>query len=333
VVAESGSMAQDIYQALSGTPAPEPAPVSYSTEDSFDIEYAATAGEFPLVIQNERWSVWGQGAEDPEVRVFVAESEALGGLRGQYDAGPPRAGQVGDSQGRLYSEGPAWNWYLPGGSAPVGSSRPESDVRSELSQDPGAPVSVPSPHPVTDHPPVDPAITAAQPEILGAGLPHQMKWRSDGGDAPLHKFSEKAPEEVFRDGLRPKGGRLGHLLEHVYRSPPDTAYVSTTRDRDYVHHSALNNPGAAASLHARYRYRYDVVLPGGIDVNATLDIASPFPDQEEVVFPGGIHVRFIRGMQPLVNGSAIGEYVANPDFDPTFDTTPDDEADPDSNGT
>ena len=326
VVAQSGSLAQSIYQVLSGTPAPAstpaptPAPASapakYSAEDSFDIEYAATVEEFPVVIQNERWTVWGQGAEEADARVFVAESQALGGLRGQYDAGPPKAGRVADPEGRLYSEGPAWNWYLPGGSAAVASSRPKTDLRSELSEDPGAPVSVPSPHPVTDRPPVDPSLTAARPRTLGSGLPHAMKWRSDEGGAPLHKFSEKAPEEVFRDGLRPKGERLGHVLEHVYKSPQDTGYVSTTRNRDYVHQSAMNNPGAAAALHGRYRYRYDVVLPGGIDVNATLDIASPFPDQEEVVFPGGIDVRFIRGVQALENGSPTGEYIVNPDFDP-----------------
>jgi hypothetical protein len=311
VVAQSGSLAQGIYQVLSGTPAPAPAPSKYSTEDSFDTEYAATVDEFPVVIQNERWTVRGQGDEDPETRVFVAESQELGGLRGQYDAGPPKAGRVGDPEGRLYSEGPAWNWYLPGGSAVVASSRPKTDVRSELSQDPGAPVSVPSPHPVTDGPAVDPSRTAARPHILESGLPHAMKWRSDDGGTPLHKFSEKAPEEVFREGLRPKGDRLGHLLEHVYKSPRDTGYVSTTRNRDYVRDSALNDPGSAAALHRRYRYRYDVVLPGGIDVNATLDIASPFPDQEEVAFPGGIDVRFIRGVQALENGSPMGEYIFN----------------------
>jgi hypothetical protein len=42
--------------------------------------------EFPVVARRGGWTVWGAGAEDPEIRVFVAENQELGGLRGQYDA-------------------------------------------------------------------------------------------------------------------------------------------------------------------------------------------------------------------------------------------------------
>ncbi|GLY83561.1 scabin-related ADP-ribosyltransferase [Actinoallomurus iriomotensis] len=131
-------------------------------------------------------------------------------------------------------------------------------------------------------------------------------------------MTDKRPQEVFRDGLRPRGDRLGHLIDHVYNNPKDTGYVSTSRNPGYRRDSVRNDPRAAEALHGRYQWRYDVVLPGGIDVNATLDIASPFPDQEEVVFPGGIDVRFIRGVQWLENGSPSGAYIPNPDFDPGF---------------
>ncbi|HXA58598.1 MAG TPA: hypothetical protein VNW94_05495 [Streptosporangiaceae bacterium] len=285
-------------------------------QDSFDADYAVTVAEFPVVVQNEWWTVWGQGAEDPELRVLVAESGALGGLRGQYDAGPPKAGRVSDRAGRLYAEGPAWNWYLPGQSAPVASSRPETNVGWVPAEDAGAPVSVPSPYPVVDRPVVPSSVTAARPELLAAGLPHALKWRAD--EAPLYKFTDKPPAEVLRYGVLPKGGRLGHLIEHVYNNPADTGYVSTSRNRNYLRDSALNDPGSAQLLFNKYQWRVDVFLPGGIDVNATLDIASPFPDQEEVAFPGGIHVKFIRGVQPLQNGSLAGGYIPNPAFDPSI---------------
>jgi hypothetical protein len=321
---EAGGIAESVYQALSATPAPVSAAMQQlnEAETSFPKEFNATVEEF-AVVRNDRWTVWGQGDVDPEVRVFVAESAELGGLRGQYDAGPPRAGRVSDPQGRLYAEGPAWNWYLPGGSTAVASSRPQAETNSA---DPGAPVSRPSTHPVVGQPAVAPATIAAQPELLQQGLPHAMKWRADGTPAPLYKFSDKTPEEVFRDGLRPKGGRLGHLIEHVYHNPADTGYVSTSRNYHYLRDSALNDPGSADALHRRYRWRYDVVVPGGINVDATLDIASPFPDQEEVAFPGGINVKFIRGVQPLENGSPAGEYIVNFYYDPDYAPWADDSA-------
>ncbi|GAA4509200.1 hypothetical protein GCM10023191_070070 [Actinoallomurus oryzae] len=283
----------------------------------FEADYTATTEEFPIVVRDEWWTVWGAGAEDPDLRVFVAKSRALGGLRGQYDAESPKAGRVSDDQGRLYAEGPAWNWYLPGRSAAVASSRPSTDEHPSDPQAAGVPLRRTSRYPVTDRPSADPAFTAARPGTLAAGLPHVMKWRTD--DAPLYKFSQKTPEMVFRadGGLFPRGHRLGHLIDHVYNNPEDTGYVSTSRSRRYLRDSAQNDPVSASLLFDHYRYRYDVVLPGGIDVNATLDIASPFPDQEEVAFPGGIHVRFIRGVQPLRDGSPDGEYVHNPYFNPS----------------
>jgi hypothetical protein len=308
----SGPAAQHVYQMLSGRPG-DTTPATYSAEDSFDAEYHATVEEFPVVANHGGWTVWGQGSEYPEDRVFVAENQALGGLRGQYDSESPKAGRVGDPAGTLYAEGPAWNWYLPGYGRVVASSRPGQVHTSDVERL-GAPLNPPPEYEVSDSPVVDPSLTAALPGLLDHGLPHAMMWRTDR--RPLYKFSEKTREEVFRDGLRPKGNTLGHLLEHVYKNPSDTGYVSTSRNIHYLRDSALNDPGSAQALFRRYQWRYDVILPGGIDVDATLDIASPFPDQLEIAFPGGIDVRFIRGVQPLVNGSAVGEYVRNPSFVP-----------------
>jgi hypothetical protein len=76
---------------------------------------------------------------------------------------------------------------------------------------------------VRDVPVIAPSATESLPRLLDGGLPHAMKWRSDDDGAPLYTASEKAPEEVFRDCLRPNGGDLVHLIEHVYGDPGDTA--------------------------------------------------------------------------------------------------------------
>jgi hypothetical protein len=152
---------------------------------------------------------------------------------------------------------------------------------------------------------MSPASVAALPRILDGGLPHAMRWRAD--DVRLYHLSDTEYTEVFANGLRPQGNHLGHLIEHVYRNPADTGYVSTSRN--------ISHDPAGSPRHG-YQWRYDVRAPGGVDVNATLDFASPFPGQDEVVFPGGIDARFIRGAQQVVNGSPTGPYIVNPAFDP-----------------
>ncbi len=168
-----------------------------------------------------------------------------------------------------------------------------------------------TPHPAPVRRPVDPSVTAARPETLGGGLPHAMKWRTD--DGPLRVAGQRPPAEVFRQGLRPRGDRLGPLSEHVQGDPADSGYVSASR-------GGQGTPGAPAE------WVYEVALPGGIDVAATLDLSSPVPGQE-IVFPGGIHVRFIRGAWRMENGVRVGVFVANPDFGLDFGTGPDDGVD------
>lgn len=120
-------------------------------------------------------------------------------------------------------------------------------------------------------------------------LPHPMRRRTD--DVPLHRFVTPGPDEVFLNGLRAPGAGLMHVLDHVYNGVGvSSGYVSATRDAEYVHRSLRMAPLAAAALDARYRWRYDLDVPGGIDVNGTLGPASPHPDRREVLFAGGWHL-------------------------------------------
>ncbi len=282
----------------------------YSADGQFDGRYEETLEAFPVAVATDRHTVWGYGQDDPDFHVFVAEIPSLG-LRGEYNSDGPSAGGVTDMAGRVYSRGPAWDWYLPGRGL-VASSRLLTDEGAEP-----VPVGWPATGPVSPTPPVDPAVVAADPAALaGSTLPDAL-WRDHEG--PLFRFSPDGPEQVFREGLKPYGPEMVHLIDHVYGGSalvPNTVFASATANRDYVRDSARANPMGADALHRRYRWRYDMEVPGGIDVNATLGLASPFPDQEEVLFPGGIDRRYIRGVQPMAYGMPVGPYVPNPYFAP-----------------
>ncbi|KUO09356.1 scabin-related ADP-ribosyltransferase [Streptomyces sp. DSM 15324] len=270
--------------------AAEPArgPEPYSTTDSFDDEFAAlTDGSFPVHAATDRWTVWGV---DGDAKALVAEIPALG-LRGTHVDGVdrPHAGPFSDP-GRSTRHGrepaPAWNWYLPGEGA-VASSHWRA-----------APLDIP--HRVGPRPPVDPAVTAAR-RTDPAALPEGARWRLD--DDTLHVFSDLAPQEVFRTGLLPGGDRPVHLLKQAADAPTDSSYLTATRRTDHP-------------LSAGARWRYDLEVPGGIDLNATLDIASPFPDRHEVLFPGGVDARFVHSARRLTDGVPDDTRHENPGFAP-----------------
>ncbi|MFE8008166.1 lonely Cys domain-containing protein [Streptomyces sp. NPDC057418] len=289
----------------------------YSADGQFDERFAATLEAFPVAASTDRHTVWGYGQADPDFHVFVAEIPALG-LRGEYNPDGPSAGGVTDMTGQVHSSGPAWDWYLPGRGL-VASSRMLTDPPTG---DEPVPVGWPATGPVRPTPPVDPATTAADPAALAGGTLPEALWRDH--DGPLYRFSPDGPEQVFAEGLKPYGSDMVHIVDHVYGGSalvPHTVFASATANRDYVRDSARANPMGAPALYRRYRWRYDVQVPGGIDVNATLGLASPFPDQEEVLFPGGVDRRYIRGAQPMAYGIPLGPYVANPHFTPLASPT------------
>ncbi|MFI1400899.1 toxin glutamine deamidase domain-containing protein [Streptomyces sp. NPDC020681] len=286
-----------------------------SMQDLIDSgSFETNVAELSVVMSDDQWTVWGTADPDPKMTVLVAENQSLG-LLGAFDfAGPRTGGRVSDLGGQLYSSPPAWNWYLLRRNGPVAASLYNSVERAD-----GAvvPVGPPVAHPVSLTPHVDPSVTAADATILRQGLAGGMRWRwPEAEPMDLHKFSRSDPREVFERGLLPKGRDLVHLIEHVYSNPPSTGYISTTRDVDYLTQSVRNDASAADLLYGSYPWRYDVTVPGGIDVNATLGLASPFPDQQEVAFPGGIHRQYIRGVQPLWNGHPYGPYIPSPAYAP-----------------
>ncbi|WP_428957203.1 scabin-related ADP-ribosyltransferase [Streptomyces sp. cg35] len=268
------------------------------------------SGEFPVLHEGQGWTVRGQVDADPHSTELAAENASLG-LRGRFSAEGPGAGRVTDDTGRIHDEGPAWDWFHRTRGL-IASSR----FRTAPGDTPGSLVPLSwEDAPTADQPPVPPRRTAAQASPALDDLPHPMRWRTD--DAPLYRFTAEDPDEVFLNGLRAPGTGLAHVLDHAYNGASDSSgYVSTTRDTDYARRSLDLAPAASAALDARHRWRYDLDLPGGIDVNGTLGLASPFPDQREVLFPGGIAPRFVRGAQRLLDGRPFGPYVPNPGHRP-----------------
>ncbi|MDR3084621.1 MAG: enterotoxin A family protein, partial [Streptomyces sp.] len=120
------------------------------------------------------------------------------------------------------------------------------------------------------------------------------------------------PAAVFDDGLRPEGGTLVHVAAQVSdRAVPDSAWVTATRKIGRLREQAAAETGA---LLGRYGWRYDIAAPGGVDVDGTLGPAGPHPERAEVLYPGGIDSRYIRGAQRLEEGRPVGPYLTNPQF-------------------
>jgi len=270
-----------------------------------------TSGEFPVLHQGDGWTVWGVVDTDPAFTALAAENRALG-LRGLFHAHKLAAGGITDASGRLYTEGPGWDWYHPARGL-VASSRLRTGAQPGQQEDP-----LPLPWndaPTTPSPAVPPRATAAHEAPSPEDLPHPVRWRDD--DEPLYRFTAAPPQEVFRTGLRAPGRALPSVLDHVHNGAGrDSVYLSTTRDASYAERSLGMSPRGAAAMDARYRWRYDLDVPGGIDVNATLGFASPYPDQREVLLPGGVAPHFVRGAQRMLDGRPFGPYTPNPGYRP-----------------
>lgn len=257
-----------------------PRGVPYSVDGWFDESFAGTREQFPspLVISTERSTVWGQGHHDPDLHLFVAELPGLG-LRGEYNPAGPSAGRVTDAEGRLYSEGPAWDWYLAGRGL-VASSRLRMILLAQDAEgDPNdsgvlpVPAAWPATGPVSATPPVDPATVAAVPPLLlpPDDLLAAAQWRAHTG--PLYTFSSWSTRRVFEEGLRPGGDEWIHPIDHVYGDDRSTsAWVSATANLS-------TGPSQGSS------WRFDIEAPGGIDVNATLGLASPSPTRGRCCSP------------------------------------------------
>ncbi|WP_077193695.1 scabin-related ADP-ribosyltransferase [Streptomyces lydicus] len=252
--------------------------------------------ELEELDQNSRWRILA--GEDP---LFIAQFQD-GSVIGEYSENGPLIGRVGDVEGNLHGgDGgiptPAWNWYDHNGTF-LGSS----DGRTEI---------LPAVGEASQIPPASLPYVAGR--AVDPGAIHPTPVWSKPSDADIYRNSEYAPGKVFAEGFPPKGVSIPHLVDYVFNGPQDTVFVSATTMNDYVEQT-MKQTGRAT----KYRHIYAIDPLGGIDINATLDIASPFPDQQEIVFPGGVQSRFIKYAQELstVDGTPVGDRIPNPHYRP-----------------
>ncbi|MFI8301818.1 type II toxin-antitoxin system prevent-host-death family antitoxin, partial [Streptomyces nigra] len=255
------------------------------------------------------WRLWAPTDVGTQggVHIFGAENRELR-LRGRSEEYPVQdplstVRWFTDRLGRWISNGPRWSWYTDGGTLLA-----VSDLRL---------ASLPEAHTSGSASPLPLLATSATmvgnaPVDFFAG----MRWRQDG--KPLYWFTDRPPQEVFRQGAVPKGSRFASLLEYVYHGREDTVWVSATRNSSLIVEGLERNPVRAGAAADRYRWRYELRVPGGVDVNATLDFASPYPFEREIAFPGGVHPRFLHSAVDLESSGAGGRPAAvmNPHFAP-----------------
>jgi hypothetical protein len=112
--------------------------------------------------------------------------------------------------------------------------------------------------------------------------------------------SSIGPEIVFTTGLTPKGSNPD-LIAHVFGTP-DSGYVATTKKIEIASYFAGKNG-----------WIYIIRTDRGTDVNEILGDKSPYPEQEEVAFYGGVYPREIVGAFDIRN-YRITSFIKNPFF-------------------
>ncbi|WP_049660318.1 hypothetical protein [Kitasatospora sp. MY 5-36] len=143
----------------------------------------------------------------------------------------------------------------------------------------------------------------------------KLTWRSD--QDVLWRGSNRTPEVIFADGLRPQGEktpedqRQYNWVSQVDRSTPETVFSGASRDQ-----SVAVDFGA---------WIYEVHAPWGIDQEASGTYTTMFGlyrGEQEITFPGGIKSRFIKDACPRDGGAC----QSNPNYDPSGADQPQDVA-------
>jgi uncharacterized protein YukE len=141
-------------------------------------------------------------------------------------------------------------------------------------------------------------LVAATDRINVRGITPRAVWRDTS--EPLWRFDSRSPDQVFRDGFRPRKTSNTNLATYVQQNRA-SAFVGTTRNE---------------TLRWNAQFRYEIHAPGGVDVNATLDNVY-FPHEQEIAFPGGIQAQFVKGAHVVLPDGSMGAWIPNPGFVPT----------------
>ncbi len=135
----------------------------------------------------------------------------------------------------------------------------------------------------------------------------------------LLRWDRRPPNDIFLNGFIPRVTNQNlspvedtHLLNYLRTNSP-SIFVSTTRAR-YNNLGLEITPWTPHSANNNIIYRYEIFAPGGIDINASFSRNhNPFPNEDEITFPGGIRPEFIRSTYEYHNGEIVRIWI-NPNF-------------------
>lgn len=132
----------------------------------------------------------------------------------------------------------------------------------------------------------------------------------------LLRWDRRPPNEVLVNGFIPQVSNENpsqqdtDLFGYVKSNTP-SVFVSTTKTK--FKGGKRYQPWTPRSSARGIIYQYEIFAPGGIDVNNSFGDRSPWPNQYEVAFPGGIRPEFIRSVREL-EGGRIQRIWINPYF-------------------
>lgn len=111
--------------------------------------------------------------------------------------------------------------------------------------------------------------------------------------------SSANPAQVFKDGFQSKGNVMD-LQKHASANSPNTGFIPTSQTQEI-----------ATGFAGKNGYTYIIRDNGtGLNVNKTLGIDSPFPEQLEVAFPHAISSEDIVGAISKKDGT----FIPNPNY-------------------
>ncbi|MGG3789108.1 RICIN domain-containing protein, partial [Paenibacillus larvae] len=132
----------------------------------------------------------------------------------------------------------------------------------------------------------------------------------------LLRWDRRPPNEILVNGFIPQVINETPNLQDTdlfgyVKSNTKSIFVSTTKTK--YKNGKRYQPWSPRTRDNGVIYQYEIFAPGGIDVNNSFGDRSPWSNQLEVAFPGGIRPEFIRSVRELHNGR-IQRIWINPNF-------------------
>ncbi len=131
-----------------------------------------------------------------------------------------------------------------------------------------------------------------------------VKNTSSRNDIPEHTYrgDSRSPDEIFDKGFEARAKGSDTSLEDYAQHNKASNYVGTSKDPDVAKDFADGDG-----------YVYTVKPENGVDVNKELGKRSPFPNEQEVVIPGGIKSENVKGATPVNEDGSLGNStILNP---------------------